>query len=716
MAAAPSQRLLRPLRREVLLAALGGLAVGGAMLGALAALAPTGPDAPLGGPGGVVRILVSAGAAGLVAGLAAMWGLTELRLLRRLRALAAEAQFLAEATRDTPLDLTATGPLTPLAEIVNRLAGRVVDAERDVTDRVAAATRRADETRRLLEGILRDLSEGVVVCSLDHRVLLYNQAALSILRVSGDLGLGRSLFAAVSGEPVVHALDRLIHRAPGETSAEAAAVLVCATVNMPSLLRCRMSLVLGAAGEPAGYILSIADATRELAELERRERLLTDATDGLRHPIANLRAAAETLASFPDLPPEERRAFEGVVMREAEALTQRLAAVDRDAQGLAAAAWPMADIHSLDLVACVARRLTEEGGPSAVAVGLPLWLHGDSHTLVVALDRILRRLAAATGQRSFDLEALLGDRRVYIEIAWEGAPVPAALIDRWMEEPMVGTPGARTLGEIVRRHGSELWSAAKPEVPGVPDRSMLRIPLPPPARPHFRGPTVVLPERPEFYDFDLLEMKPADGRQEALALRAARYVVFDTETTGLKPSEGDEIVAIGAVPVVNGRVLSGETFTRLVNPGRPIPAASIRFHNITDAMVADAPPIAVVLPQFHRFVGSAVLVAHNAAFDLAFLRRKEDAAGLRFDHPVLDTLLLSLFLWRDLPDHDLDAIARRLGIAIAGRHSALGDALATAAVFQRMLDLLEARGIATLGALLRASNMMLEIRARQAQF
>lgn len=209
-------------------------------------------------------------------------------------------------------------------------------------------------------------------------------------------------------------------------------------------------------------------------------------------------------------------------------------------------------------------------------------------------------------------------------------------------------------------------------------------------------------QRPIVFDFDLFA-RPAPAAVRDTPLGELTYVVFDTETTGLLPDR-DEVVQIGAVRIVNGRLVGGERFDMLVNPGRPIPATSTRVHGISDDMVAGAPTMAEAGARFRKFAQGAVLVAHNAPFDMAFLQRDAEAAGTRMDHPVMDTVLLSAVLFGGSAEHTLDAIADRLGVEIPEvlRHSALGDAEATAAVLLKMLPMLEARGLRTFGEVLTA--------------
>jgi DNA polymerase-3 subunit epsilon len=262
------------------------------------------------------------------------------------------------------------------------------------------------------------------------------------------------------------------------------------------------------------------------------------------------------------------------------------------------------------------------------------------------------------------------------------------------------------LREVLERHRAEAWCESDA---GTGGRFRLLLPVAEPVRaPH----APAQPSRPEFYDFDLFSQPGLERDLDERKLTELAYTAFDTETTGLNPAAGDEIVSIGAVRMLNGRLLAAEVFEQLVDPRRPISAASAKVHGIVPEMVAGQPTLGEVLPAFHQFCEDTVLVGHNAAFDMRFLQLKEAATGIRFTQPVLDTLLLSAVLHRDLGEHQLEAIAARFGVSVTGRHTALGDAMVTGEIFLRMIPLLADRGIVTLRQAREASERTFHARIR----
>ena len=258
-----------------------------------------------------------------------------------------------------------------------------------------------------------------------------------------------------------------------------------------------------------------------------------------------------------------------------------------------------------------------------------------------------------------------------------------------------------SIRHVLERHGGELWHQSNP--PSRASWFRFLIPLAEPVVPRQRR-RVPVASRPEYYDFDLFRNADAAHGLAGQRLSELSYTVFDTETTGVEPSAGDKIISIGAVRIVNGRLLKQEVYEQLVDPRRPISKESVRIHGIKSRDLAGQPTLAEVLPAFHRFCEDTVLVAHNAAFDMRFLELSEAETGVRFTQPVLDTLLLSAAVHRNLDDHSLEAIAERLGVAVVGRHTALGDALVTSEIFLKLVAVLAERGIVTLGQALDASR------------
>ncbi|MCB2189201.1 MAG: 3'-5' exonuclease [Deltaproteobacteria bacterium] len=196
--------------------------------------------------------------------------------------------------------------------------------------------------------------------------------------------------------------------------------------------------------------------------------------------------------------------------------------------------------------------------------------------------------------------------------------------------------------------------------------------------------------------------------------RDFRYVVLDLETTGLDTTT-DKVVAVGAVAVQGGRIVLGDYFHELVNPGRDIPAEAIKVHGITPDAIARARHGAVVIEDFLSFLGPDILVAHYARFDLHFINWvMRERYGLTLQNLVLDTVRMCQTVVlpsdpyginRERHKCSLESLAGRFGLRLEGRHTALGDAMVTALIFQRMLDRLAQVGGGLLRDLIRVAEL-----------
>ena len=171
------------------------------------------------------------------------------------------------------------------------------------------------------------------------------------------------------------------------------------------------------------------------------------------------------------------------------------------------------------------------------------------------------------------------------------------------------------------------------------------------------------------------------------------YCVLDLETTGFS-FRTEKITEVGIMKVKNGEVI--DEFSCFVNPEKPIPQRVVEVTNITDDMVKDAETIDKVMPKILEFVGDSVLVAHNADFDIGFLKYNANELGLSLDNTYLDTLRLAKDLFPDYKKYKLGKIAENLGIKVEVAHRALDDVDTTVKVLNVMLNMLKEKGVETL--------------------
>ncbi len=197
---------------------------------------------------------------------------------------------------------------------------------------------------------------------------------------------------------------------------------------------------------------------------------------------------------------------------------------------------------------------------------------------------------------------------------------------------------------------------------------------------------------------DLKQLVQNPGNQDF----SHAYVVFDIETTGFSP-EKNRIIEIGAVKVEDGRIT--DRFSTFVNPDVPIPFEIEKLTGINDSMVLDYPQIDVILPKFLEFCQDAVMVAHNAAFDIGFITHYAKEQGLDFAPTVLDTVALARVLLPNLSRYKLDTVAKAVNVSLENHHRAVDDAQATAEIFVEFVRRFRARDIETLEELNALSEM-----------
>ncbi|MCP1313378.1 MULTISPECIES: exonuclease domain-containing protein [unclassified Halomonas] len=568
--------------------------------------------------------------------------LLERHLFRPLRTLHAQlARLLANPDASfTPPDGWLAGLAPELVHITSRL--------KDEHDRREQARQEgaldARRVRQALETLLQHLDTPIVVCDEHRRVLLFNPAAEAFFPAPSALGLGKRLDTLFTDPALITRFQALIDSDPTKAPLprEMLARLAERTLSVNLTRLC---------ADPAEVLITLRDVTHTWqAQLETRTQIQQA-----------LEAKPETLAL-------------GSMMASLRLQSEQWRPIWSDTF------WDVLD-EQLD----PAHKLI-------MPIGAPDGFTGHAPSLVALFDALIKRLHGEFPRGEFEGELKRDGERRWLALSWTGDAVDAATLQGWRAVRLESLPLAPSVEDVLDLHGSDLWSDADTSA----GRARLCVSLPdldprqaPPAR---------RPPRPEFHDFDIAyHLSPGTPLGER-PIEQLEIVAFDTETTGLDLRGNDRIVSLGACRIVNARLQVDDTFEALVNPHRPIPAASTAIHGLRDEDVENAPSLPAVFAQFQAFIGEAILLAHNASFDLLALR----PASVTLTHPVLDTLLISKALDKALDEHDLDALATRydLECPLHDRHTALGDARLAARLWLALLPRLKTRNVSTLAQLL----------------
>ncbi|WP_447556462.1 exonuclease domain-containing protein [Vreelandella sp. EE22] len=511
----------------------------------------------------------------------------------------------------------------------------------------------AQETLRVrqeLEELLQHLATPIMLFDQHRRLLLFNQAAEAFFPSPHSLGLGKRLDSLVP-DPSLSARFKTLVDAPVPREPFSREVLTRFNARTLSISLTRLSR------NPDQVLMTLKDATRFWEnELGIRKRI-TKALETLESPPEPASISSlKQLLKHPDLAHE------------------RLSSI-----------WSNAFWQALDEQLAPTHQLI-------TPIGVPGWFKGHAPSLIALFDSLIKKLHGHFPQCGFEGELVNTREGVWLAFIWKGDAVDAPRLARWRQKVIETLPLAPTVDDLLHIHGSTLWSEADA------DNMHARLCVSLLTSQRLSAPEPRAAPRPEFHDFAIAHLTPPDEPLAERMLRHLAIVAFDTETTGLDLRGNDRVISLGACRIVNNRLLASDVFESYINPQRGIPAQSTAIHGIYDSDVQDAPLLDSVLRQFQTYTADAVLLAHNASFDLLAL----SPAGIKLAHPVLDTLLISRALDKALLGHDLDTLAKRYDLAPAfgARHTALGDAQLTAELWLLLLSRLEARNIHTLDELL----------------
>ncbi len=605
------------------------------------------------------------------------------------------------------IDVSGGQEINGLVSVLNQCAQTYEDQTAAVTEQIISARQETEKERNLLAAIMDELPYAVIICNRNGRILLFNSLAKKMFtsqnapgRVEHFIGLGRSVFHFFNKERIAHAIDEMEERLNNRRKSMASYFITPLYNDL--LLSVESMPVLDHNNRMTGFILNIQDISKQVETYETIDQQLLSFRQAMSRSLEDTRAVVSDLLESCRIDTALYQLSHQKVIDTLSQLAQKyeetsVSILDHNLAKLPLTRIPMS-IFLFGIQKKAGREdnirvnISNDAGNSRIIA--------DSYSLTAAFCFILRKISQITGQKEFDMSVNSFNGKITFDITWPDIPASQIQVENLLTRKIRTLP---SLGYVLKQNQSAFKIISKNRQTCSRVRLFARAELKSIPIKRKRG-AVLAGSRPEFYDFDLFAVDNTKTNILNQNLKDIIYCVFDTETTGLDPDGGDEILSIAAVRIVNNQIIRNDFFEELVDPKRDIPLDSYKIHGINYDMVEGKPDIETILPLFKIYSYDTVLVGHNIAFDMKMLKVKEKAAKTVFTNPVLDTLLLSAVLHPLDEQHDMESIAKRLGVNIVGRHTALGDAIATAEIFLKLIPLLNSNGIFTLKNAVEASQ------------
>lgn len=639
--------------------------------------------------------------------------------VKPINRMAEEIDLINRVNPDLRVTIRGSHDVRRLGKIINIGAELLANRPKVQADKMNLAHSEIETEKAILASVLSNLPQAILVCNLDGRIVFYNRKIKSLLLRPEDpvaipdennkswVGLDRSVYQFIDRSLIQEALGRMVSSLDDNRHSISERFLLAS--NNQAILPADLLPVFDSQHHITGFIIYVEDVMikmkKEKAEAEHLQLWQYQLTQS----ISIIKTATELLRDEPAQSIQESQQMVQIIAEQSDLAAQLWTKKEIANKWSEKRSWSLTSISvgnwSHYLVKQVGPVLEMEVNINSTDVNSTISI--DIHHLTECVVTILAKAQAQFNIDTVTANLYQKESWLYVDIIWNGQGIEDDTLTRWKAGPL-NTSNVRptiTTKSILVHHGAKIWPYRIPE---RPDKAGIRLLIPTmndSGHEETNGRVTILPEsRPEFYDFNLFQQAGQSPALDNERLQDLTYTVFDTETTGLDPSGGDEIISIGAMRIVNGRLLQEDQFNQLIDPKRHLPWASVKYHGIRPEMLVDRPSIEQVLPKFQRFVHDTVLVGHNVAFDMRMLQVKEALTGVRFINPVLDTMLLSSIVHPAQENHNLGSIAERVGVQIRGRHTAVGDAIATGEIFLKLLPLLFQKGIHTIGEAIEASK------------